>query len=417
MNNKVLIIGGGAAGMACAVFLSKAGADVTVVDKNEKTGKKLYITGKGRCNFTNACGPEEFLENVVSNRKFLYSAAYGFTSDDALVFFAELGLKTKIERGNRAFPASDHSSDVIRALNRGMDRYGVEIRLGKRGTVLEIIGSDPNCTGVRMADGSVIGADYIVLATGGLSYPSTGSTGDGFRFARELGLKVTDMVPSLVALHLEEEETAAALEGLSLRNVTLTVKDGKKELYSAFGEMLFTRNGISGPIVLSASARLVKILEKKHLKAFIDLKPALTDEQLDARVLRELEAGRKKQFGNAVAPLFPAKMVPVIVAFSGIGRERIAGSITRKEREDFVRLIKHFPLTLSGHGGFNEAVITQGGISVSEVDPHTMRIKKYDNLYAVGEVLDVDALTGGFNLQIAWSTAHLAAEDIGRRII
>ncbi len=418
---KVLIIGGGAAGMACAVFLARSGAEVTVAERNEKTGKKLYITGKGRCNFTNASGPEEFLNNVVSNRKFLYSAAYGFTSSDAIRFFEDMGLKTKTERGNRAFPLSDHSSDVIKALNNEMKKLGVRVMLDTRiasvekngtGAVSEENGETGSIDHAVTEKGEILKADHFILATGGLSYPSTGSTGDGFRFAKELGIGVTDTYPSLTSITVEEKEIPESLEGLSLRNVALSVKDGKKELFSAFGEMLFTRNGISGPIVLSASARLVKKLDYKKLRAYIDLKPALSPEQLDARILREFEKGKNRRFVNAVSGLFPASLLPVIVSMSGIDPEKPANSVTRAERISFAELIKHFPMTLSGHGGYNEAVITQGGISVKYVDPHTMRVRGFDNLYAVGEVLDVDALTGGFNLQIAWSTAYLAAEAI-----
>ncbi len=413
MGKRVLIIGGGAAGMACAVFLSRRGAEVTVAERNEKTGKKLYITGKGRCNFTNASDPQEFLDHVVSNKKFLYSAAYGFTGADTIAFFEKAGLPTKVERGNRAFPASDRSSDVIGTLNKEMKKNGVDVRLNTR--IASVCAEEGRVRYVCTEEGEKIFADEFVLATGGLSYPSTGSTGDGYRFAESLGIGVTKTYPSLCSILIEEADTAKALEGLSLRNVTLAVKDGKKELYRAFGEMLFTANGISGPIVLSASAVLAKTLGKKKLDASIDLKSALTPEQLDARILREFEKGMNRQFINAVSPLFPAKLLPVIVSLSGIGPDRRVREITRPERMGFSELIKHFPLTLTGAGGYREAVITRGGIKVSDVDPHTMRIRAYENLYAAGEVLDADAMTGGFNLQIAWSTAYLAAEGIVNR--
>lgn len=403
--NKILVVGGGAAGMMAAVTAARNGKKVRLIEKNEKLGKKLFITGKGRCNITNAADIEELFSAVVSNPKFLYSSFYSMTNDQVIDFFEELGVKTKVERGGRVFPESDHSSDVIRALEQEMKRLGVEIRL--RAEAEEILAEDGRVTGVRLSSGKELHADAVIIATGGISYPSTGSTGDGYRFARECGHKVADLSPALVPMEVKEWY-ARELMGLSLRNVEIRITDGKKKLYEDFGEMLFTHYGVTGPVILSASSIVGKKLREHPLTLHIDLKPALTEEQLDKRMLREFEANHNRQFKNAVDSLFPSKLKPVIVELSGIQEDKKVNEVTKEERLHFVRLIKDFSMTLTGMRGYNEAIITKGGVSVKEIDPGTMESKLVNGLYFAGEVLDLDAVTGGYNLQIAWSTGYLA---------
>ena len=404
---RVLIVGGGAAGMFAAAVAAQKGCEVFLFEKNEKLGKKLYITGKGRCNVTNDCGPQELLSAVVRNRKFLYSAFYTFGSRDMMDFLEKAGVPLKTERGNRVFPVSDHSSDIIRALERRIREYGVHIRL--KSTVKSLYTDNGRVSGLYLQDGSLHRGDAVIVATGGLSYPSTGSDGDGYRFAGECGLQVTELAPSLVPLRTKEEYIPR-MQGLSLKNVTLTVKNGKKILYQDFGEMMFTHSGITGPLVLSASAHIGDALKKQgELPAFIDLKPALTEEQLDARILREFETGKNKQFKNVISVLFPASLTPVMVEIGGIPPEKPVHEISREERHHFGSLIKNFPVTVTGLGEFKEAVITRGGVAVKEISPSTMESKRMPGLYFAGEVLDLDAVTGGYNLQIAWSTAYLAA--------
>lgn len=399
--NKILVVGGGAAGMMAAVTAARNGKKVRLIEKNEKLGKKLFITGKGRCNITNAADIEDLFSAVVSNPKFLYSSFYSMTNDQVIDFFEELGVKTKVERGGRVFPESDHSSDVIRALEQEMKRLGIEIRL--RTEAEEILAEDGRVTGVRLSSGKELHADAVIIATGGISYPSTGSTGDGYRFARECGHKVTDLSPALVPMEVKEWY-ARELMGLSLRNVEIRITDGKKKLYEEFGEMLFTHYGVTGPVILSASSIVGKKLKEHPLTLHIDLKPALTEEQLDKRMLREFEANHNRQFKNAVDSLFPSKLKPVIVELSGIQEDKKVNEVTKEERLHFVRLIKDFSMTLTGMRGYNEAIITKGGVSVKEIDPGTMESKLVNGLYFAGEVLDLDAVTGGYNLQIAWST-------------
>lgn len=403
--SKILVVGGGAAGMMAAVTAARRGKNVLLLEKNEKLGKKLFITGKGRCNLTNSAEVEELFAAVVSNPKFLYSSFYSFTNDQAIGFFEELGVKTKVERGGRVFPESDHSSDVIRALEQEMKRLGVGISL--RTEVKEILTEDGHAKGVRLSSGRTITADAVIVATGGISYPSTGSTGDGYRFARECGHKVTELSPALVPMEVKEWY-AKELMGLSLRNIGILITDGKKKLYEEFGEMLFTHYGVTGPVILSASSIVGKKLKEHPLTLHIDLKPALTEEQLDKRVLREFEANHNRQFKNAVDSLFPAKLKPVVIELSGIPEEKKVNEVTKEERLHFVRLIKDFRMTLTGLRGYNEAIITKGGVSVKEIDPGTMESKLVKGLYFAGEVLDLDAVTGGYNLQIAWSTGYLA---------
>ena len=406
--SKILVVGGGAAGMMAAVTAACRGKNVLLLEKNEKLGKKLFITGKGRCNLTNSAEVEELFNAVVSNPKFLYSSFYSFTNDQVIGFFEELGVKTKVERGGRVFPESDHSSDVIRALEQEMKRLGVRISLGTE--VKEILTEDGRAKGVRLSSGRTIAADAVIVAAGGLSYPSTGSTGDGYRFARECGHRVTDLSPALVPMEVKEWY-AKELMGLSLRNIGIRITDGKKKLYEEFGEMLFTHYGVTGPVILSASSIVGKKLKEHPLTLHIDLKPALTEEQLDKRVLREFEANHNRQFKNAVDSLFPAKLRPVAIELSGIPEEKKVNEVTKEERLHFVRLIKDFSMTLTGLRGYNEAIITKGGVSVKEIDPGTMESKLVKGLYFAGEVLDLDAVTGGYNLQIAWSTGYLAGAN------
>ena len=407
--NKVIIVGGGAAGMLASIIAAKNGCAVTLFEKNEKLGKKVYITGKGRCNVTNNCDPEELLQAVMSNQKFLYSAFYSFTSQDMMQLLEDAGVPLKTERGNRVFPVSDHSSDIIHGLERLMKKYRVQIHL--RSEVKNLLTENGIVTGIQLTDNKVYTADAVIVATGGLSYPTTGSTGDGYRFAAETGHKVVSQSPSLVPL-VAKEDYVSKLQGLSLRNVELTVKSGKKVLYKDFGEMMFTHFGVTGPLILSASAQIGKKLEKEPLEAFLDLKPALDAEQLDARILREFDANHNKQFKNVIGVLFPSSLTPIMIEIGGIPGEKPVHEISREERQAFGRLIKAFPFTITGMGEFKEAIITRGGVSVKEIQPSTMESKKIKNLYFTGEVLDLDAVTGGYNLQIAWSTAYAAAQAI-----
>lgn len=417
--SKVLIVGGGAAGMMAAVTAARQGDEVSLFEKNEKLGKKLFITGKGRCNITNAADIEAFFRAMNSNPKFMYSGFYSFTNDQVIQFFEDLGVQTKIERGDRVFPVSDHSSDVINALGREMKRLGVQIYLHSevRELLIEEMsdadGTEMTVSGVVLASGKKIRGDSVIVTTGGASYPSTGSTGDGYRFAKACGHKVTDLLPALVPMEVKEWY-AGELMGLSLRNIEIKITDGKKKLYEEFGEMLFTHYGVTGPVILSASSVVGKRLKQKELTLHIDLKPALAEEQLDKRVLRDFESNHNRQFKNAVDGLFPAKLKPVMVELSGIPEEKKVNEITKEERLKFVRLIKDFTMTLTSLRGYNEAIITKGGVSVKEIDPGTMESKLVHRLYFAGEVLDLDAMTGGFNLQIAWSTGYLAGLNAGQ---
>lgn len=411
--SKVAVIGGGAAGMFAAIAAAGSGHRVELYEKNEKLGKKIYITGKGRCNLTNNCDMDTLFDSVCSNRKFLYSAFYGFTNQDTIDFFERCGLKTKTERGNRVFPVSDHASDVIRVLAEEMKRRKVNVCLETevKGLLLAQAAPKPKIRGIRLADGTEIPADAVIVATGGLSYPSTGSTGDGYRFAKEAGHTVTERSPSLVPLTVQEED-AGQMQGLSLKNVRVSVWDGKKRLYEDFGEMMFTHFGVTGPLILSASSRIQKNLKEHPLQMRIDLKPALTEEQLDARLLREFEQNRNRQFKNILGALFPARMIPVMARRSGIPPEKAVHDISREERQALVHAAKEFTLTVTGLRGYQEAVVTRGGVSVKEIQPSTMESKRVSGLYFAGEVLDLDALTGGFNLQIAWSTGYAAGTGI-----
>lgn len=410
--SSVIVIGGGPAGMMAAISAAECGARVSLLEKNEKLGKKLFITGKGRCNLTNAADIEEFFRAVISNPKFLYSAFYSFTNEQTIAFFESLGLKTKVERGGRVFPQSDHSSDVISALSRELSRRKADVLLHTE--VKELIIEEGRAAGVLLSSGKKLYADAVIVASGGISYPSTGSTGDGYRFAESCGHRVTELSPALVPMEVKEWY-AKELMGLSLRNIQIRIAEGKKKLYEEFGEMLFTHYGVTGPVILSASSVVGNRLKQKELTLHIDLKPALSEEQLDKRVLREFEANHNRQFKNAVDSLFPAKLKPVMVELSEIPEDKKVHEITKEERLRFVRLIKDFTMTLTNLRGYNEAIITKGGVSVKEVDPGTMESKKVSSLYFAGEVLDLDAVTGGYNLQIAWSTGYLAGMSAAER--
>lgn len=408
--SRVAVIGGGAAGMMAAIAAAEHGHQVQLFEKNEKLGKKIYITGKGRCNVTNACDTEELFAAVVHNPKFLYSSFYSFTNRDIMELVEKNGCPLKTERGGRVFPVSDKSSDVIRALTVCLKNAGVQVRLYEEVDSVET--GDGGVSGIRLKKtGERIPADAVIVATGGLSYPSTGSTGDGYRFAEKTGHKVTDLSPALVPFETAEP-VVKELQGLSLKNIQARILKGKKVIYEEFGEMLFTHFGVSGPVLLSASSYGAAQLKKGPLTLSLDLKPALSEEQLDARILRDFEEQKNKQYKNSLSRLLPAKMIPVIVERSGIDPDKKINEITREERRRIVQAVKDFRLTLTGLRGYKEAIITQGGVSVREINPSTMESKLVKGLCFAGEVLDLDAVTGGYNLQIAWSTGYLAGSSI-----
>ncbi len=416
----IIVVGGGAAGMMAAVSAARAGAEVTLLEKNEKTGKKIYITGKGRCNLTNACEPEEFFQNVISNGKFLYSAFYQMDNRTVMAFFENAGCRLKVERGERVFPVSDHSSDVIGALNRRMEREHVKVCLNtcvkellienQEKESIEEASHKGSVKGVVLSDGRKMEADAVILATGGKSYASTGATGDGYLFAETAGHTVKEVKPALVPFTVKES-WCMELQGLSLKNVSVLLKSDKKKIYEGFGEMLFTHFGVSGPLILSASSYYAKKYADMQVPLIIDLKPALTREQLDKRILRDFEENKNRQFKNALDGLLPAKMIPIIIRLSGISPEKKVNEVTKKERNNLIDCFKNLTLTVTGTRGFQEAIITQGGICVKEVNPSTMESKLVKGLYFAGEVLDLDGVTGGFNLQIAWSTGYLAGNS------
>lgn len=403
-NNHVVIVGGGAAGLSAALFASRAGARVTMLEKNEKFGKKLYITGKGRCNLCNACDVETFLKNVQRNPRFLYSALRFLSPDDLQQLVNDLGCPTKVERGNRVFPVSDHASDVSRAFLDGLK--GQALKLSAE--VLGIAAEDGRVKGVRLQD-RLLPCDAVILATGGVSYPATGSTGDGLRFARELGHTIVDLKPSLVPLEIREG-WPKQLQGLSLKNVCLTATVHGKIKYCEQGEMLFTHFGISGPLVLSLSSVLATA-DWKDVQLSLDLKPALTYEQLDARVLRDFGEAPRKQFQNLLPALLPGRMAELFPALCNVSPTKQPAQITAAERARIVGTLKALPMTVTGTRGFEEAIVTCGGVSVKEVTPATLMSKKVKGLFFAGEILDVDAFTGGFNLQIAFSTGALAGNS------
>ncbi|MCM1105822.1 MAG: NAD(P)/FAD-dependent oxidoreductase [Blautia sp.] len=426
--SNVIVAGGGPAGMLAAYAAAEKGHKVSLIEQNEKLGKKLFITGKGRCNITNAGDMEDLFAHVMSNRKFLYSAFYGFDNQQVIRFFEERGLRTKVERGNRVFPVSDHSSDVIAALKRALERAGVEIFLNTRmesvlyEPCLKPDGDFGGQEEKKRTDKSLrvcavltsrgkIPADAVIIATGGLSYPSTGATGDGYRFAAESGHRLVECSPSLAPFETKEP-WVSRLQGLSLKNTAIEIYRGGKKLYGDFGEMLFTHFGVSGPMILSASGSIPPKQFAEELTLVLDLKPALDMEQLDRRILKDFEEQKNRQFQNSLAGLLPAKLIPVMVALSGIAPDKRVNEVTREERRGLVQLFKHLTLTITGKRGWNEAIITKGGVSVKDVNPSTMESRLARGLYFCGEVLDLDALTGGYNLQIAWSTGHLAGSSV-----
>lgn len=400
---RVCIIGGGPAGIMAAYAAAAAGKDCDLFDGNEKLGKKLYLTGKGRCNVTNAAPIEDFFDNVVSNGVFLYSALYTFNNTDLMDMLKKFGLETKVERGGRVFPVSDKSSDVIKALSKALVSAGVNVKFGSK--VQGLIINENRVTGIKLG-GQELKYDSVIVATGGLSYPSTGSTGDGYDFARQAGHTVIKPVASLVGVDTEED--VRALAGLTLKNVSLTLKSGGKTVFSEQGEMLFTHTGVSGPLVLSASAYMQ---DARRYKIIIDLKPALDYKTLDARLLKDFAEKSNKDFNNVLSGLLPAKLISYFAGVTGISSEKKAHSITKEERTRLERALKGLELGVKAKRPVEEAVITRGGVSVKEIDSSTMQSKLCGGLYFAGEVIDVDALTGGYNLQIAFSTGYLAGKS------
>ncbi|MCI8332119.1 MAG: NAD(P)/FAD-dependent oxidoreductase [Clostridiales bacterium] len=403
---NIAVIGGGAAGLFAAIQCAATGNAVTLFEKNPLLGKKLSITGKGRCNVTNDCSPEEFLANVCTNAKFLYSAIHAFSSSDTISFFESIGVPLKVERGSRVFPVSDKAGDIVAALKRELTKRQVRVVYEK---VLDILYDEQQAIGVKTKTSSTL-FDRIIVCTGGLSYPGTGSTGDGYRFAEKAGLSLVPPTSALVPIETEEP-FSRQLMGLTIKNAGFHIQDSlrSKTIYEDFGEFIFTHFGLSGPVVLSASSRLPK-LEKGRYKAIIDFKPALDETALDQRILKDFAKYSNKNFANALNDLLPRKLIPVIITQSGIAPERKVNAITKEERKKLVHLLKHFSLTLKALRPIEEAIITSGGISVKDLNPKTMESKKMKHLYFAGEVIDVDAYTGGFNLQIAFSTAYLAAK-------
>lgn len=402
-----IVTGGGAAGMLAAGKCAEHGLSVLVIEKNEALGKKLRITGKGRCNLTNNCSPDEIFDNIINGKKFLMSAIYKFNSWDTMALFEEWGLPLKTERGNRVFPQSDNAKDVIITLKKYMAAGNVKVMQDR---VISVATVDGEVKGVVTESGRKISAGAVILATGGKSYPVTGSTGDGYKIASKLGHSVTQIKPSLVPVNVTEN-WVKKLQGLSLKNVILNVFDGDKKVFSEMGEMLFTHFGVSGPLVLSASCHMEGLPDKKY-KMSVDLKPALDEKTLDGRVLRDFEKYRNKDFINSLSELLPSKLIPIIVELSGIDPRTKTNQITKAERKTFCGLLKELTFHAESMRPVNEAIITAGGINLSEISPSTMESKLVKGLYFAGEVMDVHAYTGGFNLQIAFATAALAAENV-----
>ena len=409
MNNfDCIIIGGGAAGLMAAYTAAKGGKSVLLFERNDRVGRKLAITGKGRCNVTNQCSDEEFFENIPVGGKFLYSAYSNFNCYDCMEFFESLGVPLKTERGNRVFPVSDKAGDIVSALENACKKSGVNV-IHKR--VTEVLAEDGVIVGVKCGD-TIYNAVSVLIATGGKSYPVTGSDGDGYKFAKALGHTVTELKPSLVPL-ISEEEYCSEMTGLSLKNVLVTVRDGKKNkvIFKEQGEMLFTHFGVSGPLILSASSH-IRDMERGRYKILIDMKPALDENALDKRIQRDFSENPNRIFGNSLSKLLPSKMIPVAVRLSGIDPNKQVNSVTKQERTELVKLLKNFPVTVRDFRPISEAIITSGGVKLSEVNPKTMESKLVQGLFLAGEVLDIDAYTGGFNLQIAFSTAVSAAENM-----
>lgn len=401
---RIAVIGAGPAGMLAAAFAKNDNTSVEIFDGNEKAGKKLFLTGKGRCNITNIAPMDEFMQNIPRNPRFLFSAFSGFFNYDIIDIIEGQGVRTKVERGGRVFPESDKSSDVIKALLKFVQSNGAELHLNSRVKSVRRVGEEFI---LDLQDGTDRRFDSVIIATGGMSYPSTGSTGDGYAFAEGFGHTVTKRLPSLISL-VTAEKWPGELAGLSLKNVTLTAFKGKSKVYQELGEMLFTHTGVSGPLVLSASTRIAD--EPGGAKLIIDMKPALDEQTLEARVMRDIEANRHKQMKNAIAGLLPSRMIPVVLMLAGIDPEKTTDSFTKAERRQLVSTLKAIPLTVSRASDISEAIITRGGVSTKEIDPKTMESKLVPGLYFAGEVIDVDAYTGGFNLQIAYSTGAAAGK-------
>lgn len=404
---KVIVIGGGPAGMIAAITSSKNGNEVTLFEKMRSVGRKLSITGKGRCNITNATNMSEFMNNIPGNSKFLYSSFNEFSNEDAIKFFNSIGIETKVERGERVFPKSDRAMEVVDKLKKELDKRKVKVLVNNE--IKDILVDGNKIKGVE-AD-KFYEADKVIIATGGLTYPTTGSTGDGYKFAKKLGHTITPLKASLVPLETYESKE---LQGLSLKNTKITVVDNNKEIYSDFGEMLFTHFGLSGPIILSASAHILRIknveekMKNREIKIIIDLKPALSDEKLENRLIRDFEKNTRKQFKNCLNDLLPSKLIPYIVKLSNIDAQKQIDQLTKQERKVLVSLLKNLEFTIKRFRPIEEAIVTAGGINVKEINAKTMESKIISGLYFAGEIIDVDAYTGGFNLQIAWSTGYVA---------
>lgn len=409
MQYDVIVIGGGPAGILAAGAAGARGRKVLLLEKNEKLGKKLFITGKGRCNITNAADMDEFMSNIPKNSKFLYSAFRGLSNYDLISLLYDMGLNTKVERGGRVFPESDKSSDVLKALQKYLDKNQVEVRLNA--AVKEITTNDGHVNGVVLQDGRHFPCESVIVCTGGLSYPQTGSTGEGFEFAKSVGHTITDLFPSLVPL-VVKDAYIKDLQGLSLKNVSIKVLVEGKQVYEDFGEMLFTHYGLSGPIILSASFYISDYLRKKSdIKVSIDLKPALTEEELDRRVLKDFSENINKHYKNSLDALLPQKLIPVIIKLSKIDENKEVNQISKEERSNLVTLLKNLELSVIGTRPIAEAIVTSGGVNLKEINPKTMESKLISGLYFAGEVMDLDAFTGGYNLQIAFSTGYAAGSN------
>lgn len=405
MSKKVVVIGGGPAGIVAAGKAAELGNDVTLIEKNDRLGKKILISGKGRCNITNSTDIDGLIENIPGNGNFLYSAFYTFSNTDLLEFLHKYGLKTKVERGGRVFPVSDRAKDVVDTLSKYLRDNKVSIELNSQ--VTEIITNDGAVNGVLLKNGRKFECDCVILSTGGASYPGTGSTGDGYEIARKLGHEIIKLRPSLVPL-VVTENWIGELQGLSLKNVSVTLINEKgKKIYQDFGEMLFTHYGVSGPIILSSSRHILDY-DFKGVSLVIDLKPALTEEKLDERIQRDFEKFSRKQFKNSLDELLPQKLIPIIIRLSDISPDKFVNQITKEERRNLVKVLKNFKLTIGGARPIEEAIVTAGGVSTNEINPSTMESKLVKGLFLAGEIIDVDAYTGGFNLTIAFSTGYLA---------